>query len=71
MMESVKTYALDNNIPCDLALETIMACGIGICQGCTIEKHVQDSNKYSYRKRFSLACIDGPIFNAKEIVTCM
>ena len=71
MMESVKTYALDNNIPCDLALETIMACGIGICQGCTIEKHVPDSNKHSYRNRFSLACIDGPIFNAKEIVTCM
>tara|TARA_Y100000590_G_C15702023_1_gene1007160 strand:- start:627 stop:1427 length:801 start_codon:yes stop_codon:yes gene_type:complete len=71
MMESVKTYAIDNNILCDLALETIMACGIGICQGCTIEKHVQDSNIHSYRNRFSLACIDGPIFNAKDIVTCM
>ena len=71
MMESVKTYAIDNNILCDLALETIMACGIGICQGCTIENNIPDSNMHSYRDRFSLACIDGPIFNAKDIVTCM
>ena len=71
MMESVKNYAIDNNISCDLALETIMACGIGICQGCTIEKKGLKSNRHSYRNRFALACIDGPIFNAEDIVTCM
>ena len=39
MMKAVAKFALDNNIECDLALETIMACGIGICQGCTIVKN--------------------------------
>ena len=52
MMESVRLYAIENKIPCDLALETIMACGIGICQGCAIEKHAPDSNIHSYEINF-------------------
>jgi len=70
MMEGVRQYAIEYQIPCDLALETLMACGFGICQGCTIEKKSTASEKHSYRNRFALACMDGPIFNAKEIVSC-
>ena len=54
-----------NKIDCDLALETIMACGIGICQGCTIVRNTESVN--TYRNHYALACIDGPIFNIKEI----
>jgi len=66
MMNSVADYSLINNLDCDLALETIMACGIGICQGCTVTKKT-DSLENSYREKYALACIDGPIFNVKEI----
>ena len=70
MMEAIKDFSIKNNIACDLAIETIMACGVGICQGCTVElnKNIEDQN--SYREKYALACIDGPIFNAKEIKTC-
>ena len=71
MMEAVHRYAIKNKLTCDLALETIMACGIGICQGCTVEKKVDQIETHSYRKRFALSCMDGPIFNAEEIITCM
>jgi len=65
MMRAVVKYSQSNNIDCDLALETIMACGIGICQGCTI---VRDNNTANtYREKYALACIDGPIFNVKEL----
>ena len=70
MMEAVRSYAIDNQLKCDLALETIMACGIGICQGCTIERKVAESKDHSYRSRFALSCTDGPIFSAEEIVSC-
>ena len=70
MMEAVRSYALENQLKCDLALETIMACGIGICQGCTIERKVAESKDHSYRSRFALSCMDGPIFSAEEIVSC-
>ena len=46
MMKAVSNYAIENNIDCDLALETIMACGIGICQGCTIVKKSTSKNTY-------------------------
>ena len=71
MMESVKEYVNLNNINCDLALETIMACGFGICQGCAVEKKAATTDKHSYRNKFVLACMDGPIFNAEQIVSCM
>ena len=72
MMESVREFALKNKIKCDLAVETIMACGIGICQGCTVEMKVNENKlKHTYRSRFALACVDGPIFAADDIVRCI
>ena len=71
MMESIRNYSLQNDLECDLALETIMACGFGICQGCTVEKKPETAYQHSYRNKFALACMDGPIFNAEEIVSCI
>ena len=70
MMEAVKEFSISNNIICDLAIETIMACGVGICQGCTVELNVSQDQGDTYREKYALACIDGPIFNAKDIKTC-
>lgn len=66
MLKAIFNYALDHNCKCQLAVETIMACGIGICQGCTIVKG-DAVIKNSYREKFSLACIDGPVFNIEEL----
>ena len=66
MMKAVSKFSLDNNIECNLALETIMACGIGICQGCTIVKKSKCSDD-SYRNKFVLACMDGPVFNLENL----
>ena len=71
MMEGVRSYSLQHDLECDLALETIMACGFGICQGCTVERKAETNGLHSYRNKFALACMDGPIFNAREIVSCM
>ena len=70
MMESIKSFSDQFEINCDLALETIMACGIGICQGCSVEKKISSDLEHTYRNKYSLACIDGPIFSSKEIMRC-
>ena len=70
MMEAVRLYSIKNKLVCELAMETIMACGMGICQGCTVERKVDKLVDHSYRNRFALACMDGPIFSADEIITC-
>ena len=71
MMEAVRQFSIKQNIECDLALETLMACGFGICQGCTVEfDKKQETTEHSYRNRFGLVCMDGPIFESKEIKSC-
>ena len=70
MMESLKGFSSINDIDCDLALETIMACGFGICQGCTVEYTSGEIESPSYRSKYGLVCLDGPIFNSKKIKTC-
>ena len=65
MMETVRKFTVEHQSEFYLALETIMACGIGICQGCTIVRNTESIN--TYRNHYALACIDGPIFNIKEI----
>jgi dihydroorotate dehydrogenase electron transfer subunit len=71
MMEAVRQFSISKNIECDLALETLMACGFGICQGCTVEfEKKQETTEHSYRNRFGLVCMDGPIFESKEIKSC-
>ena len=40
------------------SLETMMACGTGLCRGCAVP------TKNGYR----LACVDGPVFPAEEII---
>ena len=71
MMETLHKFSLENNIECYLALETVMACGIGICQGCTLEINVTSKTEHSYRNQYELVCMDGPIYNAKKVKTCL
>lgn len=70
MLNAVKQFASDHSVECFVALETMMACGFGICQGCCVEKEQNSSTDSSYRKKYSLACIDGPVFQATEIKYC-
>lgn len=40
------------------SMETMMACGIGLCRGCAV----------ATRNGYRLACVDGPVFPAEEIL---
>jgi dihydroorotate dehydrogenase electron transfer subunit len=59
MLKGVQRFALENNLRCELSLESHMACGFGLCQGCPVEK--ADGSGYL------LICKNGPVFDAKEI----
>ena len=71
MMETVREFVVEHDIECYLALETIMACGIGICQGCAVEKCISASGSDTYRNKYELVCMDGPIYKANEVKTCL
>ena len=61
MLKATQAYALERDIPCELSLESEMACGIGICQGCPIEKHHGE-------RKYALVCTEGPCFDSHDIV---
>ncbi len=59
MLKALQEYAIKKNIDCQISVESAMACGFGICQGCPIDKYDGDG--------YYLICKDGPVFNAKAV----
>ena len=57
MMEAVARIALARDVPCEVSLETPMACGIGICFSCVV-KIQQPDGDWDYKR----TCVDGPVF---------
>ena len=62
MMEATARIARELGVPCQVSLETPMACGVGICFSCV--KKIRDaSGNWDYRR----TCIEGPVFDAAEV----
>lgn len=57
MMKAVDGYCSANGIPCEVSLENLMACGFGVCLCCVV----------STVSGNLCTCIDGPVFNTKEL----
>jgi dihydroorotate dehydrogenase electron transfer subunit len=62
MMERVAEMALRAGVPCQVSLETPMACGIGICFSC-VAKVRDASGGWDYKR----TCVEGPVFEASRI----
>jgi len=60
MLRALAAVAAEFHVPCEVSLESVMACGIGICQGCPVERIGGD-------KRYSLVCKEGTVFDALTI----
>jgi dihydroorotate dehydrogenase electron transfer subunit len=58
MLKCIADICQERNFECQVSLEETMACGIGVCLGCAVK--TKSGNK--------LACKDGPIFNANELI---
>jgi len=57
MMRAIAGHCKRNNIICEVSLENLMACGIGVCLCCIVDT-----------VRGNLCtCIDGPVYNINEL----
>jgi dihydroorotate dehydrogenase electron transfer subunit len=63
MMAAVSRWTGERGIPCEVSLETPMACGIGICFTC-VARVRDDAGGWDYRR----TCVEGPVFDATRIV---
>jgi dihydroorotate dehydrogenase electron transfer subunit len=62
MMEAVAKIAGAADVPCEVSLETPMACGIGICFTC-VAKIRQLDGDWDYKR----TCVEGPVFDAAMV----
>lgn len=58
VLKMVTEFGIKNNIKTQIAMEKVMACGIGVCRGCIIE--LKNGKNAS-------VCKDGPVFLGDEI----
>jgi dihydroorotate dehydrogenase electron transfer subunit len=61
MLRATSKLAAELRVPCQVALEEYMACGVGGCAGCTVRVHTSSGDAM---KR---VCVDGPVFDAAAI----
>ena len=58
MMAAVAQLVISREVPCQVSLESMMACGVGACLGCVVPAF--DGS----RRR---VCAEGPVFDVGEI----
>ncbi len=64
MMHAVAALCADAGMRCYLSLENVMACGYGVCNGCTVEVVAERNGGWPY----SRSCQQGPVYDARDLV---
>lgn len=61
MLKAVAAITQDRDVPCQVSLETGMACGLGACQGCAVKAGARQDRVYLH------VCQDGPVFDRTDV----
>jgi dihydroorotate dehydrogenase electron transfer subunit len=59
MLTCIMGIARRTQAACQISIETLMACGLGACLGCAVDRADQ--------KGYWHACVDGPVFKSGDI----
>ena len=62
MLAAVSAIAKRRGVPCQVAVEEAMACGVGVCWTCVVPYKARDE------VRNLRACVDGPVFNGAKVL---
>lgn len=66
MLAATARLAAGLGLPCLVSVETHMGCGVGICTGCALR--VRPEAAHFGGKEMVLACRQGPVFDAADLV---
>lgn len=77
MLGAIARWALANGARAHLAMESVMACGTGVCRGCPLPRSAEardrvlatgaDSSPLQGNPEWAMCCTDGPVFEAREL----
>ncbi|MCA1726541.1 MAG: dihydroorotate dehydrogenase electron transfer subunit [Actinobacteria bacterium] len=63
MLRAVAEFCSEQGIPCQVAVEELMACGVGVCWTCVVPVLRKDGRTYDNQR----ACREGPAFNGARV----
>jgi dihydroorotate dehydrogenase electron transfer subunit len=64
MLVRLAEIAEEQRVDCQVSMERLMACGIGVCMSCAVECRGNRPGTTVYK----LCCKDGPVFDGQEVV---
>jgi len=75
MLAAVARWAERNRAEAHVAMESVMACGTGVCRGCPLPRSA--SRRAEFReaetpsllgnREFAMCCTEGPVFDARDL----
>jgi dihydroorotate dehydrogenase electron transfer subunit len=75
MLKAVAAWAIDRGVEAHVAMESVMACGTGVCRGCPLPRSERDRAAFrrgvatapSANPEFAMCCTEGPVFEARAL----
>jgi dihydroorotate dehydrogenase electron transfer subunit len=80
MLAAVARWAIANDARAHLAMESVMACGTGVCRGCPLPRSAEARARLEGgsfdgagpaalqgNPEWAMCCTDGPVFEAREL----
>jgi dihydroorotate dehydrogenase electron transfer subunit len=77
MLEAVARWAMTRGAPAYLAMESVMACGTGVCRGCPMPRSAEaramrgraagELPSLYGNKEYAMCCTEGPVFEAHDL----
>jgi dihydroorotate dehydrogenase electron transfer subunit len=64
MLRATAELCRGYDVPCELAMERVMACGMGTCQSCVVRVR-DDASESGWR--YALCCREGPVFDGRRV----
>jgi dihydroorotate dehydrogenase electron transfer subunit len=65
MLRAVGDECVRRGVSCQVSVETVMPCGVGVCMGCVVKiRDASSPSGFAYQR----SCQDGPVFEAAEVI---
>jgi dihydroorotate dehydrogenase electron transfer subunit len=75
MLAALARWAMPRGVPAFLAMESVMACGTGVCRGCPLPRSTESRTAFDPdrtpslqgNREFAMCCTEGPVFEARTL----
>ena len=74
MLAAIARWALARDVRAWLAMESVMACGTGVCRGCPLPRSAAGAAQWTPalpslhgNREYAMCCTEGPVFEAREL----